>query len=62
MQVIQRSSSKMQDLVAWATLSQAGSNLGHVNIIAGTNVVCVAGVGKEEMVEGEEIALPWSPS
>lgn len=52
----------MQDLVAWATLSQAGSNLGHVNIIAGTNVVCVAGVGKEEMVEGEEIALPWSPS
>lgn len=36
----------MQGLVSWAALSQAGSNLGHVNITAGANVVCVMGVEK----------------
>lgn len=52
----------MQDLVSWAVLSQAGSNLGRVNVMAGTNVVCVTGVEKEEMVEGEEIVLSRSRS
>ncbi|KAK4827783.1 hypothetical protein QYF61_021736 [Mycteria americana] len=44
------------------TVFEAGSNLGRVKVTAGINVVCVMGVGKEEMVEGQEMVLPRSRS
>lgn len=56
MQMTQRSSSKMQDLVSWAVLSQIDSNFRYVNTTAGTNV-CVMRVEKEEMMEREGMSL-----